>query len=55
MSIKYSTRQDNACNRGFEGQNGIINSHFKWANCYRLMQAINKKPVIVDYLNYKGV
>ncbi len=29
--------------------------HFKWANCYRLMQAINKKPVIVDYLNYKGV
>ena len=29
--------------------------HFKWANCYRLMQQINKKAIIADYLNYKGV
>ena len=27
--------------------------HFKWANSYRLMKTINKRPIVMDYLNYK--
>jgi hypothetical protein len=29
--------------------------HFKWANTYRLMQLIYRKPIMISYLNYKGV
>jgi hypothetical protein len=40
----------------FEGLRDTIKSylgHFKWANSYRLMQVINKKPIVMNYLNYK--
>jgi hypothetical protein len=40
----------------FEGLRDTIKSylgHFKWANSYRLMQVINKKPIVINYLNYK--
>jgi hypothetical protein len=33
----------------------LVRGHFKWANSYRLMQGINRKPMIANYLSYKEV